>query len=37
MDARELFNFLNTLKHFVSPFWKGRIEQMIVKYGGTVK
>lgn len=37
MSAEELVRFLNVLKNFVSPFWKSRIEQVIVKMNGKVK
>lgn len=37
MNADELVKFLNTLRNFVSPYWKSRIEQVIVQMNGKVK
>lgn len=36
MDPRELVRFLNVLKHYVSPFWRRRIEDILQKYGWPV-
>jgi hypothetical protein len=37
MNANEVVKFLNTLRHFVSGYWRGRIDQMIQQLGGTVR
>jgi len=37
MQAEELVYFLNTLKNFVPGYWRGRIEEVIMKLGGEVK
>jgi hypothetical protein len=37
MNPQELIKFLNALRHFVPAYWRGRIEEVIVKVGGQVK
>lgn len=37
MSAEELINFLNTLKNFVPGYWRGRIEEVIMRVGGQVR
>lgn len=37
MNPQELVRFLNTLRHFVPGYWKGKIEEVITKIGGQVK
>lgn len=37
MNADELIKFLNTLRNFVSPYWRGRIDEVIRKMNGQVK
>jgi hypothetical protein len=37
MQVEELIYFLNNLKNFVPGYWRGRIEEVIIKLGGVVK
>lgn len=37
MKPEELVRFLNTLRHFVNGFWRGKIDEVIQKMGGQVK
>lgn len=37
MDNKELIRFLNTLRFYVPPYWKDRIDVVIEKLGGKVK
>ena len=37
MSAEELVKFLNVLRNFVQPYWRGRIDECIQKMGGKVK
>lgn len=37
MNANELVKFLNTLRNFVSGYWRGRIDEVIKQMGGTVR
>lgn len=37
MNPPELIKFLNTLKNFTPGYWRGRIEEVIVKLGGKPK
>lgn len=37
MNANELIKFLNVLRVFVPPYWRGRVDEVITKLGGKVK
>ena len=37
MDPNELIKFLNLLRNYVPGYWRTRIDEVIVKIGGTVK
>ena len=37
MDVDELIKFLNVLRCFVPPYWRNRIDEVIVKMGGKVR
>jgi len=37
MNNLEMIRFLSALKNFVSSYWKGRIEEIIVRLGGKPK
>jgi len=34
MEAKELVKFLKVLRLYVAPYWRSRIEEIIVKIGG---
>lgn len=36
MNGLELIAFLNRLKTFVPRYWRGRIEEVILKLGGQI-
>lgn len=37
MTPQELIKFLNVLRFYVPPYWRGRIDDVIRKIGGEVK
>jgi hypothetical protein len=37
MSPEELVYFLNRLKNFVPAYWRGRVEEVIMKIGGEVR
>lgn len=37
MNPNELVKFLNLLRNYVPGYWRGRIDEVITKIGGTIK
>jgi len=37
MNGTEIVKFLNTMRNFVSGYWRGRIDEVIKQLGGSVR